>query len=284
MSWSIQDVARSSGVTARTLRYYDEIGLLNPARIGENGYRYYEQEQLLVLQQILLLRELGLDLATIGEVVRAEHDPRRALEHHHRELLEERRRIDNLTNTVAATMRHLEEGTAMSPQELFGTMTPERAKLLSGLPKKRVAAGVLFSDVDDRVLLVKPTYRPHWLLPGSVTSTDESPMSSARRAVRRELGLSIEPGRLLVIDWVGPRAGSIEGLLFVFEGPALSAIQQRAIELPADELSDLGWFAPDQLGERLPDHMLRRIMLAREVRGGGSTLYLENGALPDPAE
>jgi DNA-binding transcriptional MerR regulator len=87
MSWSIQQVARLSGVTARTLRYYDEIGLLRPARVGANGYRYYDREQLLRLQQILLLRELGLDLTTIRGVADAEHDPVETLRHHHRRLL-----------------------------------------------------------------------------------------------------------------------------------------------------------------------------------------------------
>src|SRR5688572_11048386 len=113
MSWSIQQVARMSGVTARALRYYDEIGLLPPDRIGANGYRYYESQQLLRLQQILLLRDLGLDLATIGAVVDAERDPIEALRRHHRRLLEERGRLDPLASTVAATIKHLEEGTDM---------------------------------------------------------------------------------------------------------------------------------------------------------------------------
>jgi MerR family transcriptional regulator, thiopeptide resistance regulator len=119
MSWSIQQVARVSGVTSRTLRYYDEIGLLRPARVGANGYRYYEQEQLLRLQQILLLRELGLDLTTIGGVVDAQHDPIEALRRHHRRLLEERGRLDRLAATVAATIRHLEEGIDMPAENLF---------------------------------------------------------------------------------------------------------------------------------------------------------------------
>jgi DNA-binding transcriptional MerR regulator len=119
MSWSIQQVARVSGVTSRTLRYYDEIGLLRPARVGANGYRYYEQEQLLRLQQILLLRELGLDLTTIGGVVDAQHDPVEALRRHHRRLLEERGRLDRLAATVAATIKHLEEGTDMPAENLF---------------------------------------------------------------------------------------------------------------------------------------------------------------------
>jgi MerR family transcriptional regulator, thiopeptide resistance regulator len=119
MSWSIQQVARISRVTARTLRYYDKIGLLRPDSIGANGYRYYERTQLLRLQQILLLRELGLDLATIRAVVDAEHDPVEALRGHHRRLVKERGRLDRLVETVAATITHLEEGTDMPAENLY---------------------------------------------------------------------------------------------------------------------------------------------------------------------
>ena len=66
--WSIQDVARLAGTTSRTLRHYDEIGLLKPSRVGSNGYRYYDGDALLQLQRILLLRELGLGLPAIAEV------------------------------------------------------------------------------------------------------------------------------------------------------------------------------------------------------------------------
>jgi len=119
MSWSIQQVARVSGVTARTLRYYDEIGLLSPARIGANGYRYYEREQLLRLQQILLLRELGMDLTAIAAVVDGVRDQVEALRVHHRRLLTERSRLDRLAKTVADTIAHLEEGTDMPAEKLF---------------------------------------------------------------------------------------------------------------------------------------------------------------------
>ena len=119
MSWSLQQVTRMSGVTARTLRYYHEIGLLRPAFVGGNGYRYYEKSQMLRLQQILLLRDLGLDLATIGAVVDAERDPIEALRRHHRRLLEEQGRLDRLAATVAATIEHLEEGTDMPAENLF---------------------------------------------------------------------------------------------------------------------------------------------------------------------
>ncbi|GAA2924420.1 TipAS antibiotic-recognition domain-containing protein [Streptomyces thioluteus] len=66
MAWSIADVARMSGVTSRTLRHYDEIGLLPPAGIGSNGHRYYEEAGLLRLQQILLMRELGVACGRSG--------------------------------------------------------------------------------------------------------------------------------------------------------------------------------------------------------------------------
>jgi len=119
MSWSIQQVARLSGVTARTLRHYDDIGLLRPARVGANGYRYYEQAELLRLQQILLLRELGVDLPTIAAVVDGERDQIEALRCHHRRLVEQGARLDRLVRTVAATIAHLERGTDMPAEELF---------------------------------------------------------------------------------------------------------------------------------------------------------------------
>jgi DNA-binding transcriptional MerR regulator len=119
VSWSIQQVARLSGVTARTLRYYDEIGLLSPARLGAGGHRYYEQEQLLRLQQILLLRELDMDLATIATVVNGTRDQLEALRAHQRRLLAARDRLDTLAQTVATTIAHLEEGTAMPADEMF---------------------------------------------------------------------------------------------------------------------------------------------------------------------
>ena len=63
--WSIQDLARAAGTTSRTLRHYGEVGLLRPSRIGGNGYRYYDQDSLVRLQRILLLRDLGLGLPAV---------------------------------------------------------------------------------------------------------------------------------------------------------------------------------------------------------------------------
>ncbi len=131
MSWSIVEVARLSGVTSRTLRYYDEIGVLPPARIGSNGYRYYEEEQLLRLQQILVLRELGLGLAQIAEILDEQLDPVDALRSHHKRLLVESDRLGALVRTVARTIDELEHNEGVlgmpkinRPENLFEGFDP----------------------------------------------------------------------------------------------------------------------------------------------------------------
>ncbi|KNB51407.1 MerR family transcriptional regulator [Streptomyces caatingaensis] len=110
MAWSIADVARMSGVTSRTLRHYDEIGLLPPAWTGSNGHRHYEQADLLRLQQILLMRELGVGLREIRAVLDSGADRVAVLREHHRRLLAERDRLETLARTVGRTIAELEEG------------------------------------------------------------------------------------------------------------------------------------------------------------------------------
>jgi MerR family transcriptional regulator, thiopeptide resistance regulator len=109
MSWSIAEVARMSGVTSRTLRHYDEIGLLPPGWVAPNGYRHYEEDDLLRLQQILVLRELGFGLNEIASVLDQQTDQLEALRAHHKRLLAERDRIATLLGTVERTMADLEE-------------------------------------------------------------------------------------------------------------------------------------------------------------------------------
>ncbi|MFE6719552.1 MerR family transcriptional regulator [Streptomyces albidoflavus] len=110
MAWSIAEVARMSKVTSRTLRHYDEIGLLPPAWTGSNGHRYYEEAGLLRLQQILLMRELGLGLREIQAVLDSRLDQVAVLREHHRRLLAERDRLETLARTVGRTIAALEEG------------------------------------------------------------------------------------------------------------------------------------------------------------------------------
>jgi DNA-binding transcriptional MerR regulator len=118
MAWSIAQVARMSKVTSRTLRHYDEIGLLRPARVGANGYRYYEQEQLLRLQQILVMRELGVGLDAIAEIVHQGRDQVEVLRLHERWLLAERDRFQRLASTVSRTIDELKGGDMVNAKSM----------------------------------------------------------------------------------------------------------------------------------------------------------------------
>lgn len=125
MVWSIVEVARASGVTSRTLRHYDAIGLLTPAGVGANGYREYGAGELLRLQQILVLRQLGMPLPEIGAVLDAQQDRITALREHHARLVAERDRLAAVAATVARTIADLERGggsttmTVNRPEDLF---------------------------------------------------------------------------------------------------------------------------------------------------------------------
>ncbi|WP_016905751.1 MerR family transcriptional regulator [Streptomyces xiaopingdaonensis] len=132
MAWSIAEVARMSGVTSRTLRHYDETGLLPPAGIGGNGHRYYGQPELLRLQQILLMRELGVGLREIGAVLERRRDQVAVLREHRRRLLAERQRLETLTRTVERTLASLEESRETMqinrPENLFEGFQPARVE------------------------------------------------------------------------------------------------------------------------------------------------------------
>lgn len=119
MEWSIQQLARLSGVTSRTLRHYDDLGLLPPTRVGANGYRHYDQAALVRLQRILLLRELGLGLPAIAEVLDGQTDDVAALTTHRLLLQQERDRVDRLIASVTTTIERLEGGEQLMAEEAF---------------------------------------------------------------------------------------------------------------------------------------------------------------------
>src|ERR1700760_2876681 len=108
MDYTVKQVAGLSGVSIRTLHYYDEVGLLKPAYLSASGYRHYEEPQLLSLQQILFYRELGLELREIKSILgRADFERADALESH-RALLEEKlARTQTLISTINKTIEHV---------------------------------------------------------------------------------------------------------------------------------------------------------------------------------
>jgi DNA-binding transcriptional MerR regulator len=125
--FTVRQLSRIAGITPRTLHYYDEIGLLKPSQVGENGYRYYGDECLLLLQQILFYRELDIPLKEIKEIIsRADFEVLSALESHKARLNQRVRYLENLITTVDDTLYHLKGKKEMSQKQLFDAFNDEQ--------------------------------------------------------------------------------------------------------------------------------------------------------------
>ena len=125
--YTVRQLADLAGVTPRTLRHYDAIGLLRPSVVGDdNGYRYYDDEAALRLQQILFYRELGLALSAIREVLDApEFETAAALERHRAALVARGDRLHHLIHTIDRTLLHLQGEIEMTTQDLFAGFDEE---------------------------------------------------------------------------------------------------------------------------------------------------------------
>ncbi|GGM38876.1 MerR family transcriptional regulator [Microbacterium saperdae] len=123
--WSIQEIAQLAGTTSRTLRHYDDIGLLPPTRIAHNGYRHYDAQALVRLQRILLLRQLGLGLPQIADVLgpstgsEARAAEASALETHLALLREEQDRLRRQIASVESTIDALRGGEELMAENMF---------------------------------------------------------------------------------------------------------------------------------------------------------------------
>lgn len=120
VEYTVQKLGLLAGVSTRTLRYYDEIGLLKPARINSSGYRIYGQPEVDRLQQILFYRELGVSLEEIKEIITSpSFDENRALREHRDKLLEKRNQLDALIANVERTLAQREGRKTMTDQQKF---------------------------------------------------------------------------------------------------------------------------------------------------------------------
>lgn len=125
--YTVKQLANLAHISTRTLHYYDEIGLLKPTTIGSNGYRYYDLEALLRLQQILLYRELGMPLENIRKILEEpDFEIQRALEEHKNALRERIAHLERLVETVEGTLMQLEGKKEMSSSELFAGFSEEQ--------------------------------------------------------------------------------------------------------------------------------------------------------------
>lgn len=124
MVYTVIELARLAGVSKRTLHYYDEIGLLKPSFLKENGYRFYAEKELLKLQQILFFRELEFPLDEIARIINAgSFDTLEALAEQRKLLELKRSRLDNLMETIDQTIEKLKGADKMSNKELFTAFT-----------------------------------------------------------------------------------------------------------------------------------------------------------------
>ena len=139
-----------------------------------------------------------------------------------------------------------------------------------------VAAGVLLFDESGRILLVQPTYKDHWDIPGGYVETGEAPAEAVAREIREELGIEVPVGPLLVADWA-PHPDEGDKLLLVFDGGVLTAEQLSKIRLQADELKSYAFRDPAEGITSLIPRLGRRVAAAIEAHQGGRTIYLEGG-------
>jgi len=128
-TYTVKQLSNLAGVSIRTLHYYDEIGLLKPDAYGENGYRYYGEEALLRLQQVLFFRELDFSLAEIQAILnRPDFDLLHALQVHRKTLQGRVERLERLIHTVDKTIHHMKGETQMSKKEYYEGFSEEKQK------------------------------------------------------------------------------------------------------------------------------------------------------------
>ncbi|MFI9559100.1 NUDIX domain-containing protein [Nonomuraea endophytica] len=134
--------------------------------------------------------------------------------------------------------------------------------------RKRVGADVLIRDERGRVLLVDPRYKPDWDLPGGMAEANESPAAAARREIKEELGLDLQIGRLLVVDWVPPHGPWDDSLMFIFDGGTITKLL-RPID---DEVDEVQFVTESEARDLLRPYVWRRLQAALTSPG-----YLEHG-------
>ncbi len=157
--------------------------------------------------------------------------------------------------------------------------TQDFATYLACLPRVLAGAAALFRDADGRVLLVEPNYREGWALPGGTVESDdgETPRQGARRETAEEIGLDVELGRLLAVDWV-QWPGRPPLVAYLYDGGVLDEDRLKSIRLQEEELLSWRLVPREDLTDYLPGALGRRVLAALEVLADGAgTAELEDG-------
>ena len=142
--------------------------------------------------------------------------------------------------------------------------------------RKRVAADVLLRDQHGRVVLVNPTYKEHWDMPGGMAENNEPPRAAVIREVGEELGLVINPERVLVLDWIGPHGPWDDQLLFIFDGGVLTDGDVERLRPRDSEISEVATVSLKDAKQLLRADMASRLERALHALENNSTDYHEN--------
>lgn len=149
------------------------------------------------------------------------------------------------------------------------------AEFYAKVPRKRVGAGVLITDPSGRVLMVEPTYKETWEVPGGVVEADESAFAACRRECREELGLDLNVGRILVIEHQCDGGHRGDSIMFIYDGGVVS--DDLEIRLPAEELRSYRFFEAAALDEIAVDRLARRLRFAIQARSDHRVIELVDG-------
>ncbi|MER7330954.1 MULTISPECIES: NUDIX hydrolase [unclassified Micromonospora] len=140
----------------------------------------------------------------------------------------------------------------------------------------RVAAGALFFNDEGHVLLVRPSYKKHWDIPGGYVEPGESPRAACMREIQEELGLTIAVGPMLVVDWA-PAEHEGDKLLFIFDAGFLTTEQEQAIRFADGELTEWRYVTSGDLDHHGPLRLTRRLRTAIAAHNSGNAAYAEHG-------
>lgn len=141
--------------------------------------------------------------------------------------------------------------------------------------RKRVAADLLIRDEADHVLLVNPTYKENWDLPGGMAEPNEPPRKAAERELAEELGLTVTAGRLLLLDWVEPHGPWDDQLIFIFDGGTLTAAQVASMRITDPEIDEFAFISLGDARPRLRADMAQRLARAHDALVSGTADYSE---------
>ena len=152
MSYTVQKLSKLAGVSVRTLHYYDEIGLLKPSRVKNNGYRFYEEPELLRLQQILFFRELDFPLDRIKFIIDSPSFDMKESLMGQRHLIElKKNRLTKLIKTIDKTIKKINKEITMQDEELYGNLTKEEYEKYTAEAKERWGHTDAWKQSEERV-------------------------------------------------------------------------------------------------------------------------------------